>query len=105
MGASEILPDNSPQMQTGQGVLFPGLPVFQAAVKAGEEVIQGGVAPSSLAVLCAEEAEDLLERLAVEAGALCLSDLGDGPSFPRNSEVGSVLQARGRGDVFQLCHE
>ena len=105
MGASEILLDNSPQMQTGQGVLFAGLPVFQAAVKAGEEVIEGGVAPSSLAVLCAEEAEDLLEHLAGEAGALCLSDLGDSPSFPRNSGVGSALQACERGDISQLCDE
>lgn len=104
MNALEILLDHNPQTQTDRVVFFPGLPVSQAAMKAGEEVLEGGVAPGSLAMVCAEEVEDLRENLVVERGALCLLDLGDGPSFPRNSEVSSVLQARVRGDNFQLSH-
>lgn len=104
MDALEILPDHDPQTQADRVVFFPGLPVSQAAMKAGEEVMEGGVAPGSLAVVCAEGVEDLQEHLVVETGALCLLDLGDGPSFPRNSEVGSVLQARVRGDTVQLSH-
>lgn len=50
-------------------------------------------------MVCAEEAEDLPEHLTVETGALCLLDLGNSPS-----EVGSALQARVRGDTFQLSH-
>lgn len=104
MNALEILPDHNPQTQTDRVVFFPGLPVSQAAMKAGEEVMEGGVALGSLDVVCAEGVEDLWEHLVVERGALCLLDLGDGPSFPRNSEVSSVLQAGLRGDTFQLSH-
>ena len=48
---------------------FPGLQGLPAAIKAGEEVLEGGLAPPSLAALCAQEAEDVLQQLQVRTGA------------------------------------
>lgn len=61
-------------------------------IQAREQFVEQGVVPSSRALLCVEEVEELLEHQVVQTGALCLLPFGDVPSFPTKLEIGPVIQ-------------